>query len=80
MVEPGAGGREGPKSSSEELLSASGERAVGGSWEGSAGGAVGPITRLGLVSLELLEELRRRFAGVDAVSCASSFRLRFAWR
>ena len=80
FVEPGAGGKEGPKSLSEELSSASDSGAVGGTSKRSAGGGAGPMTRRGSVSLELLKELRRRFGGVDAVSCASSSRLRFVWR
>lgn len=46
MVEPGAGGREGPKSESE-VLELEGEGLWGGSSERGAGGADGPIGRRG---------------------------------
>lgn len=78
-MEPGAGGREGPKSSSEELdaSSTSGEGFVGGSSERGAGGGVGPIICLGRSSLELVDELRGRLEGVSCASPSFS-RLRLA--
>jgi len=77
LVEPGGGGSEGPKSSSELSLSGFGPGTEGGSSDRGAGGSAGPMTRRGLASSKLVEELRRRFGGV---SCASSSRLRLAWR
>ena len=83
-VEPGVGGREGPKSSEEEELDASSSSAagngfVGGSSERGAGGGAGPMMRLGMSSLELADELRGRLGGVSwASSSSSSSRLRLA--
>ena len=79
VVEPGAGGREGPKSSSEELDAspASGDGFGGGSAERGAGGGAGPIIRLGRSSVELADELRGRLGGVSCASSSSS-RLRLA--
>ena len=79
FVEPGAGGRDGPKSSSESLLSASSSGGVVGRSERGAGGSAGPIIRRGAVSLELGDELRCRLGEMSTVSCTSSKeRFRFA--
>ena len=81
-VEPGAGGSEGPKSSSEEVDASSSSASkigfVGGSLERGAGGGAGPIIRLGASSLEQVNELRGRFGGVGCASSSSSSRLRLA--
>ena len=86
-MEPGAGGREGPKSSSEEELDASsfssafGDGFVGGSSESGAGGGAGPMMRLRVCSLELADELRGRLGGMGwASSSSSAFRFRLARR
>lgn len=70
-MEPGEGGREGPKSSSEDVESASSFGLVEGIVERSAGGRDGPIgRRLGMEEV-LGEELRERFrTGEDC--CPSS--------
>lgn len=58
-VEPAAGGREGPKSSSESEESGPvGEGGVEGRSERGAGGRAGPITRRRLEVEEEVEELR----------------------
>ena len=67
LVEPGAGGRDGPKSSSESLLSASSSGGVVGRSERGAGGGAGPIIRRGAVSLEWGDKLRCRLDEMSRV-------------